>query len=277
MITPILYVVPDEKDVKKVAIASLSPNIVDSSRHSAHAMEHLTSTIEVTGMDDLRRVVPSSHLPASSFGLTCPFLLTRTRSRRQAASAPTSARVRQADRRSSRLVPDPNPGAMADDAKSASGRGLLGPSRSAANESTSRPTVRSRRLYRPPGSPEIGKEVDKAGVRIAVPERSSTSSISRARSSTRSSCARKARKRTETPAGRQLDALAGLRTRWSKTREIPGSRIWTAASRVQQAAGTPRGAPALSTCGVHRGHQGSGIVAKTIETEQHRGSPSSKA
>jgi polar amino acid transport system substrate-binding protein len=209
------------------------------------------------------------------------FLLTRTEGGKPAGVAPDLGH--ELGRRLGvpvELVPYPNPGALADDAKSGKWDvGFLGAEPQRANEidfTAAYCEIEATYLV-PPGSPlKSIADVDKPGIRIAVPERSAyelyLSRTIKHAELVREKGSDNALKRLQSD---KLDALAGLRPRLVTDHEsYPGSRILEGRfTAVQQAAGTPKGRNA--------GFQylrefiedikASGLVAKTIEKNNIRG------
>ena len=154
------------------------------------------------------------------------------------------------------LVPYPNPGALADAATTGVWDvGFIGAEPQRANEidfTAAYVEIEATYLV-PPGSPlKSIADVDRPGIRIAVPERSAyelylTRNLKHAEL-VRVQGADNAFKRFVAD---KLDALAGLRPRLVTDQDaLPGSRILDGNfTAVQQAAGTPKGRPAaLSTC-----------------------------
>lgn len=178
------------------------------------------------------------------------------------------------------LVPYPNPGALADDAKSGKWDvGFLGAEPQRANEidfTAAYCEIEATYLV-PPGSPlKSIEDVDKEGIRIAVPTRSAyelylTRSLKHAKL-VHEKGSDNALKRLQED---KLDALAGLRPRLVTDHEnYPGSRILDGRfTAVQQAAGTPKGrsAGAQYLQEFIEDIKASGLVAKTIETNNVRG------
>lgn len=178
------------------------------------------------------------------------------------------------------LVPYPNPGALADDAKSGKWDvGFLGAEPQRANEIDFTPAyVEIEATYLvPPGSPlKSIEDVDKEGIRIAVPTRSAyelylTRTLKHAKL-VHEKGADNALKRLIDD---KLDALAGLRPRLiTDQSNLAGSRILEGRfTAVQQAAGTPRGrsAGAQYLREFIEDVKASGLVAKTIEKNNVRG------
>jgi polar amino acid transport system substrate-binding protein len=178
------------------------------------------------------------------------------------------------------LVPYPGPGVLADDAgKNKWDVGFLGAEPQRANEIDFTPAyVEIEATYLlPPGSQiKSVAEVDRKGVRVAVPERSAyelwlTRNIRNAEL-VRIKGADETFKRF---VDGKMDALAGLRPRLITDQgNLPGSRILEGNfTAVQQAAGTPKGRPAAF--GYLREYiediKASGLVAKTIAKNDVRG------
>ena len=178
------------------------------------------------------------------------------------------------------LVPYPNPGALADDAKSGKWDvGFLGaePQRASEIDFTAAYVEIEATYLVPAGSPlkSIG-DVDKAGIRIAVPERSAyelylTRSLKNAKLVHEKGSDNAFKRFVDD----KLDALAGLKPRLVTDQEnLPGSRIMDGRfTAVQQAAGTPKGRSAGAK---YLGEfiedvKASGLVAKTIEKNNVRG------
>ena len=178
------------------------------------------------------------------------------------------------------LVPYPNPGALADDAKSGKWDvAFLGAEPQRANEidfTAAYCEIEATYLV-PPGSPlKSVEDVDRAGVRIAVPERSAYE-LYLSRTIMHAELVRE--KGGDNTFKRfvddKLDALAGLRPRLvTDVEKLPGARILDGRfTAVQQAAGTPKGRSA----GFHylrefiEDVKASGLVAKTIESNNVRG------
>ena len=178
------------------------------------------------------------------------------------------------------LVPYPNPGALADDAKSGKWDvGFLGAEPQRANEidfTAAYCEIEATYLV-PPGSPlKSIEDVDKEGIRIAVPTRSAyelylTRSLKHAKL-IHEKGSDNALKRLQED---KLDALAGLRPRLVTDHEnYPGSRILEGRfTAVQQAAGTPKGrsAGAQYLREFIEDIKASGLVASTIEKNNVRG------
>ena len=178
------------------------------------------------------------------------------------------------------LVPYPNPGALADDAKSGKWDvGFLGAEPQRANDIDFTPAyVEIEATYLvPAGSPlKSIEDVDKEGIRIAVPTRSAyelylTRTLRHAKL-VHEKGADNALKRLVDD---KLDALAGLRPRLITDQpKLAGSRILEGRfTAVQQAAGTPKGrsAGAQYLREFIEDVKASGLVAKTIEKNNIRG------
>lgn len=178
------------------------------------------------------------------------------------------------------LVPYPNPGALADDAgKGKWDVGFLGAEPQRANEidfTAAYVEIEATYLV-PPGSPlKAIADVDRKGVRVAVPERSAyelflTRSIRNAELVRIKGADESFRQFVE----QKLEALAGLRPRLVTDHDnLPGSRILEGNfTAVQQAAGVPKGRAAAF--GYLREFiedvKASGLVAGTIEKNNIRG------
>jgi polar amino acid transport system substrate-binding protein len=211
------------------------------------------------------------------------FLLTRTESNGSPAGvAPDLGR--ELARRLGvpvELVPFPNPGALADAAKSGVWDvAFLGAEPQRANEiDFTAAYVEIEATYLVPADSTIRsvEEVDRQGIRIAVPDRAAyelylTRNIKQAEL-VREKGADNAFKRFVAD---KLHALAGLRPRLVTDQgNLPGSRILDGRfTAVQQAAGLPKG---RSAAAVHylrefiEDVKASGLVAKTIENNGVRG------
>jgi polar amino acid transport system substrate-binding protein len=178
------------------------------------------------------------------------------------------------------LVPYPGPGVLADDAgKNKWDVGFLGAEPQRANEidfTAAYVEIEATYLL-PPGSPlKSVAEVDRKGVRIAVPERSAyelwlTRNIKNAEL-VRMKGAEETFKHF---VDGKLEALAGLRPRLVTDHEnLPGSRILDGNfTAVQQAAGTPKGRPEAFKYlrAFIEDIKASGLVAKAIERNNIRG------
>ena len=178
------------------------------------------------------------------------------------------------------LLPYPNPGALADAAPNdVWDVGFIGaePQRAQAIDFTAAYVEIEATYLVPPGSPHQAiAEVDRPGVRIAVPDRSAfelylTRSVQHAQL-VRVHGADNAFQHFVTD---RLDALAGLRPRLVTDQDkLPGSRLLAGNfTAVQQAAGTPKGRP----LGVQylrdfiEDIKATGLVAQTIEKHHVRG------
>jgi polar amino acid transport system substrate-binding protein len=177
------------------------------------------------------------------------------------------------------LVPFPNPGAVADAAKTGVWDvGFIGAEPQRANEIDFTPAyVEIEATYLvPPGSPiKSIADVDRQGVRIAISGRSAydlylTRQLKHAEL---------VRERGDDVLKRflsdKLDAMAGLRPGLVKIQEkVPGSRLLDGNfTAVQQAAGTPKGraAGAKYLREFIEDVKASGLVAKLIEKNNVRG------
>ena len=178
------------------------------------------------------------------------------------------------------LVPYPNPGALGDAAKSGAWDvGFLGaePQRAKEIDFTAAYVEIEATYLVPPGSPlrEIA-DVDREGVRIAVPEKSAyelylTRTLMHAQL-IRTKGGDAAFKLFVVD---RLEALAGLRPRLVKDHEqLPGSRIiYGRFTAVQQAIGIPKGRliGAKYLREFVEDIKASGLVARTIEKNNVRG------
>jgi polar amino acid transport system substrate-binding protein len=178
------------------------------------------------------------------------------------------------------LVPFPNPGALAEAAKTGAWDiGFLGAEPQRANEidfTAAYVEIEATYLV-PPGSPlKAIAEVDRKDVRIAVPEKSAyelylTRSLKNAEL-VRTKGADAAFKQFVAD---KLDALAGLRPRLVTDHEkLPGSRILDGNfTAVQQAAGVPKGRPAGAKLlrEFIEEARATGLVAQLIEKHGIRG------
>ena len=178
------------------------------------------------------------------------------------------------------LVPYPNPGALADAAGAGAWDvGFLGaePQRAKEIDFTAAYVEIEATYLVPPGSPlKTIADVDRKGVRIAVPEKSAyelylTRSLKNAEL-VRFKGPDNAFQRFVSD---QLDAFASLRPRLVTDQEkLPGSRILDGNfTAVQQAAGTPKGRPAGAKylSAFIEDIKATGLVAKTIEKNNVRG------
>ena len=178
------------------------------------------------------------------------------------------------------IVPYPNPGALADDAGSGAWDvGFLGAEPQRANQidfTAAYVEIEATYLVPPGSTLQSIEEVDREGVRIAVPTKSAyelylTRSLKHATLIHEKGADNAFKRFVE---GR-LEALAGLKPRLvTDCDNLPGSRILEGRfTAVQQAVGTPKGRT--------RGAQylrefvedikASGLVAKTIEANGVRG------
>src|SRR5687768_17298860 len=178
------------------------------------------------------------------------------------------------------LVPYPNPGALADDAKSGvRDVGFLGAEPQRANEiDFTAAYVEIEATYLVPPGSRIGKveDVDRKGIRIAVPERSAYELwLSRNIKNAELVRIKGADAAFKHFVDDKCDALAGLRPRLiTDQADLQGSRILEGNfTAVQQAAGTPKGrkAGARYLREFIEEVKESGLVAKTIEKNGVRG------
>jgi polar amino acid transport system substrate-binding protein len=179
------------------------------------------------------------------------------------------------------LVPFPNPGALADAAGSGVWDvGFLGAEPQRANEiDFTAAYVEIEATYLVPGGSSLQSvhEVDREGIRIAVPERAAydlylTRNLKHAQLVREEGADNAFRRFAE----ENLDALAGLRPRLvSDQARLPGSRILDGRfTAVQQAAGTPKGRSATAVQYLRdfiEDVKASGVVARTIESNNVRG------
>jgi polar amino acid transport system substrate-binding protein len=178
------------------------------------------------------------------------------------------------------LLPYPNPGALADAAPSGVWDvGFIGaePQRAHDIDFTAAYVEIEATYLVPPGSPlQTIADVDRPGVRIAVPDRSAfelyLSRNLRHAQLVRLQGADNACKRFVAD---RLDALAGLRPRLVTDQEaLPGSRLLPGNfTAVQQAAGTPKGRPAGASYlrAFIEDIKATGLVAQTIARHNVRG------
>jgi polar amino acid transport system substrate-binding protein len=179
------------------------------------------------------------------------------------------------------LVPFPNPGVLADAAKTGVWDvAFLGAEPQRASEidfTAAYVEIEATYLVPPDSKIRSVEEVDRDGVRIAVPERAAydlwlTRNIKQAQL-IREKGADNAFKRFVSD---KLDALAGLRPRLvTDHANLPGSRILDGRfTAVQQASGLPKGRSAAAVqylCDFIEDVKASGLVAKTIENNNVRG------
>jgi polar amino acid transport system substrate-binding protein len=177
------------------------------------------------------------------------------------------------------LVPFPNPGAVADAAKTGVWDvGFIGAEPQRANEidfTAAYVEIEATYLV-PPGSPiKAIADVDRPGTRIAISDRSAYDLYL----SRHLKHAELIRARGDDVFKRfvsdRLDAMAGLRPGLVKNQEkLPGSRILEGQfTAVQQAAGAPKGRPAGAKYlrEFIEDAKASGLVAKLIEKNEVRG------
>ena len=178
------------------------------------------------------------------------------------------------------LVPYPGPGVLADDAgKNKWDVGFLGAEPQRANEIDFTPAyVEIEATYLlPPGSQlKSVAEVDRKGVRIAVPERSAYELwLTRNIKNAELVRIKGADETFKQFVDDKMDALAGLRPRLiTDHANLPGSRILDGNfTTVQQAAGVPKGRRAAFAYlrEYIEDIKASGLVAKTIEKNNVRG------
>ena len=178
------------------------------------------------------------------------------------------------------LLPYPNPGALADAAPNGVWDvGFIGaePQRAHDIDFTAAYVEIEATYLVPPGSPlQAIAEVDRPGVRIAVPDRSAfelylTRNLQHAQL-VRVHGADNALQRFVAD---KLDALAGLRPRLVTDQDtLPGSRLLEGNfTAVQQAAGTPKGRPAGAQYlrAFIEDIKATGLVARTIARHNVRG------
>ncbi|HYH42252.1 MAG TPA: ABC transporter substrate-binding protein [Burkholderiales bacterium] len=178
------------------------------------------------------------------------------------------------------IIPYPNPGALADAAKSGVWDvGFLGAEPQRANEiDFTAAYVEIEASYLVPGDSPLKSiaDVDRDGIRIAVPTKAAyelylTRNLKQAKL-VHEKGADNAFKRFVDD---KLDALAGLKPRLVTDQEsLPGSRIIDGRfTAVQQAAGTPKGRSAAAQYlrEFIEDVKASGLVAKTIEANNVRG------
>lgn len=178
------------------------------------------------------------------------------------------------------ILPYPNPGALADAAKTGVWDvGFLGAEPQRANEidfTAAYVEIEASYLV-PPGSKlKAIADVDREGVRIAVPEKSAYELyLTRSLKHAELVRVKGADAAFKIFVDDKLDALAGLKPRLVTDHEnLPGSRILDGNfTAVQQAAGTPKGRSAGAR---YLGEfiediKASGLVARTIEKNNVRG------
>lgn len=178
------------------------------------------------------------------------------------------------------ILPYPNPGALADAAKSGAWDvGFLGAEPQRANEidfTAAYVEIEATYLV-PPGSPlKSIAEVDRKGVRIAVPEKSAYELyLTRSLKNAQLVRIKGADASFAQFVSDKLDALAGLRPRLvADAEKLPGSRILEGNfTAVQQAAGTPKGRPAGAKYlrEFIEDVKSTSLVAKAIESNKVRG------
>lgn len=178
------------------------------------------------------------------------------------------------------IVPYPNPGALADAAKTGAWDvGFLGAEPQRANEidfTAAYVEIEATYLV-PPGSPlKAIADVDRNGVHIAVPEKSAYELyLSRSLKHAKLVLEKGADNAFKRFTADKLDALAGLKPRLvTDSDNLPGSRILDGRfTAVQQAAGMPKGRPAASRYlrEYIEDVKASGLVARTIAKNNVRG------
>ncbi len=178
------------------------------------------------------------------------------------------------------IVPYPNPGALADAAKTGAWDvGFLGAEPQRANEidfTAAYVEIEATYLV-PPGSPlKAIADVDRDGVRIAVPEKSAYELyLSRSLKHAKLVLEKGADNAFKRFTADNLDALAGLKPRLvTDSDHLPGSRILDGRfTAVQQAAGMPKGRPAASRYlrDYIEDVKATGLVARTIAKNNVRG------
>jgi polar amino acid transport system substrate-binding protein len=178
------------------------------------------------------------------------------------------------------LLPYPNPGALADAAPSGVWDvGFIGaePQRAHAIDFTAAYVEIEATYLVPPGSPlQTIAEVDRPGIRIAVPDRSAFELyLSRNLQHAQLVRVHGSDNAFQRFVADQLDALAGLRPRLVTDQEaLPGSRLLDGNfTAVQQAAGTLKGRPAgfQYLRAFIEDIKSSGLVARTIAKHNVRG------
>jgi polar amino acid transport system substrate-binding protein len=178
------------------------------------------------------------------------------------------------------LLPYPNPGALADAAPTGVWDvGFIGaePQRAHAIDFTAAYVEIEATYLVPPGSPlQAIAEVDRPGVRIAVPDRSAFELyLSRNLQHAQLVRVHGADNAFQRFVADQLDALAGLRPRLVTDQDaLPGSRLLAGNfTAVQQAAGTPKGRPAGAQYlrAFIEDIKATGLVARAIARHNVRG------
>jgi polar amino acid transport system substrate-binding protein len=178
------------------------------------------------------------------------------------------------------LLPYPNPGALADAAPTGVWDvGFIGaePQRAQAIDFTAAYVEIEATYLVPPGSPlQAIAEVDRPGVRIAVPDRSAFELyLSRNLQHAQLVRVHGADNAFQRFLADRLDALAGLRPRLVTDQDaLPGSRLLAGNfTAVQQAAGTPKGRPAGAQYlrAFIEDIKATGLVARAIARHNVRG------
>jgi polar amino acid transport system substrate-binding protein len=211
------------------------------------------------------------------------FLLTRTDAATQQPAGVAVDLGRELGRRLGvpvEIIPYPNPGALADAAKSGVWDvGFLGAEPQRANEIDFTPAyveIEATYLVPPGSSLKSIAEVDRQGIRIAVPEKSAYELyLTRTLKSAELVKEKGADNAFKRFVDDKLDALAGLKPRLvTDCDKLKGSRILDGRfTAVQQAAGSPKG----RSVGAEylrefvEDIKASGLVAKTIEANGVRG------
>jgi polar amino acid transport system substrate-binding protein len=178
------------------------------------------------------------------------------------------------------IVPYPNPGALADAAKTGAWDvGFLGAEPQRANEidfTAAYVEIEATYLVPPGSALKAIADVDRDGVRIAVPEKSAYELyLSRNLKHARLVMEKGADNAFKRFVADKLDALAGLKPRLVTDHDnLPGSRILEGRfTAVQQAAGMPKGRAAASRYlrDFIEDVKSSGLVARTIAKNNVRG------
>jgi polar amino acid transport system substrate-binding protein len=178
------------------------------------------------------------------------------------------------------IVPYPNPGALADAAKTGAWDvGFLGAEPQRANEidfTAAYVEIEATYLVPPGSALKAIADVDRDGVRIAVPEKSAYELyLSRNLKHARLVMEKGADNAFKRFVADKLDALAGLKPRLVTDHDnLPGSRILEGRfTAVQQAAGMPKGRDAASRYlrDFIEDAKSSGLVARTIAKNNVRG------